>query len=399
MDRFLLETTRRLVEADSVSHKGNLALMGWMADVLEDAGFRTALQTEGEGEAARANLVAWAGPPLPGGLVLSGHADVVPFEDQPGWTREPLGLALEGERAYGRGTTDMKGFLALCLDAARRLDPASLELPLVFLFTCDEEVGCRGAERLAPALAGLLGEMPVPRLGWIGEPTSWQVFHTHKGIVEFSVTAAGLGGHSGVPEAGVNAIALAARAVAAVGGLQEELRSRRRPEDAADYPESPYTTLNFGTIRGGTASNMIAERCRFSVSYRPLPGEDPAAVHREVVARLADLEAKDFGSPEGRGALEVGEPLFVAPGMRTERGSALELALRDALADERSGGAPFCTDGGHFARAGIACLICGPGDLDQAHQPDESIRVPALERGRELVPRVLEHLCGARPRP
>lgn len=398
MDPQLRQILAHLLAADTVSHKGNLGLMEWMAGLLEDSGFRTALQPSGEGETAKANLVAWAGPPEPGGVVLSGHADVVPFADQPGWTREPLALALEGDRAYGRGTSDMKGFLALCLDAACRLEPASLRKPVVFLFTCDEEVGCRGAERLVPVLRELLGDFPLPRLGWIGEPTSWRLFHAHKGIVEFGVTARGRGGHSGVPEAGVNAIAVAARAVSAIGALQEELRRRGSARDAADFPDSPYTTLNFGTIAGGTASNMIAERCRFSVSYRPLPGEDPHAVHREVGERLAGLEARDFGSPDLRGALELGEPLFVAPGMRTARGSELEKVLAEALATGESGGAPYCTDGGHFAAADVACLVCGPGDLDQAHQPDESIRLDALERGRELVPRVLEGLCGAAPR-
>jgi len=393
----LRETVARLLAADTVSHKGNLALMQWMADVLEGAGFEVALQRSGHGAGAKANLVAWAGPPVAGGVVLSGHADVVPFADQPGWSRDPLALTIDGDRAFGRGTSDMKGFLALCLDAAQRLDPRSLERPLVFLFTCDEEVGCRGAERLVPALRDMLGDFPLPRLGWIGEPTSWRLFHAHKGIVEFSITARGLGGHSGVPEAGVNAIAMAARAIAAVGEIQQELRRRGRPEDAADFPDSPYTTLNFGTIGGGTASNMIAERCRFSVSYRPLPGEDPLAVQRQIAARLAALQPQDFGSPERRGALEVGEPVFVAPGMRSDRGSALEAALGDALATGDSAGAPYCTDGGYFAEAGIACLVCGPGDLDQAHQPDESIRIPALERGRDVVPRVLERLCGARP--
>ena len=150
------------------------------------------------------------GPPRADGLIISGHVDTVPFDGQPGWEREPLKLEVAGERIYGRGTTDMKGFIAQCLDAARTLDSARLRRPLVFVFTASEEVGCLGAHSVAPALKQILGDTPVPRLAWIGEPTSWGVCHAHKSIVSFSVTVRGIGGHSGAPARGVNAIAVMA---------------------------------------------------------------------------------------------------------------------------------------------------------------------------------------------
>jgi acetylornithine deacetylase len=381
------------VGADTVSTRGNAALMAELAQRLESAGFRARLQRWGEGADAKANLVAVAGPPERGGLILSGHLDVVPFAGQPGWTRDPLRLSFDADRVYGRGTSDMKVFLAQCVDAAFTLDVASLRRPLVFLFTSDEEIGCLGAARLAPELDALLGEIPRPGLAWIGEPSSWQVFHTHKGIVAFGVTVRGRGGHSSLPSAGVNAIAVAAQALASVGALQAELRSRPRADFAAVFPEAPYTTLNFGTIEGGTASNMIAERCHFTVSYRPLPDEDPLAVYREARARILERAHRDWGS-EGQAELEVSEPL-VAPGMLSPTGTPLEQALRARLGVVASGGAPFCTDGGRFAAAGIASLICGPGDLDQAHQPDESVSRAAFESGTEHVLRVVQRLCAA----
>jgi acetylornithine deacetylase len=394
----LIELTRQLVQADTVSDQPNAAIFGALADRLEGLGLSVRLQLlGGDGEPAKANLVAVAGPAAPGGLVLSGHMDVVPFAGQPGWTREPLGLTAAGDRLYGRGTSDMKGFLAQCVEAIRRLDPGSLTLPVVLLFTSDEEVGCRGAERLVPDLPDLLGDVPLPRLAWIGEPTSWRIFHAHKGIAEFEVRVIGSGGHSSVPEAGVNAIAVAGRAIAAIGALQEELRAERRAEWEALFPAAPYTTFNFGTIRGGTASNMIAEACSFRVSYRPLPDEDPRSVWQRVRERIEAMEARDWGSPDLRGEVTLSEPLLV-PGMDSPRGSALEGALFDVLEETTSAGAPYCTDGGQFARAGIDSLICGPGDLDQAHQPDESIQRAALERGPDLILRVLERLCGAKPR-
>jgi acetylornithine deacetylase len=397
VDRYLHDVASRLIEADTVSHRTNEPLAELLADELDRLGFRVARQVTEVGGVRKANLVAWLGPPEPGGLILSGHLDVVPFAGQPGWTREPLRLAAEGDRLYGRGTSDMKGFVAQCLAAARRLDPGSLARPLVFVFTCDEEIGCLGAERLAPALAGLLGELPLPRLCWIGEPTSWRVLHAHKGIVAFEVEARGRGGHSSVPEAGVNAIALAGKAIAAIGEIQDELR--REPVEAwrSTFPEAPYTTFNFGTIAGGTAANVIAEACRLLVSYRPLPEGDPAAPFERVRQRLAALEPRDFGSPEREGAIAVGAPRIV-PGMLSPRGTPLEKALFETLGEHEPGGAPFCTDGGRLAVAGIDSLVCGPGDLEQAHQPDESIPRAAFERGPQVILEVLARLLGARPR-
>jgi acetylornithine deacetylase len=290
----------------------------------------------------------------------------------------------------------MKVFLAQCVDAAARLDLAALRRPVVFVFTADEEIGCLGAARLVPELERLLGGVPKPALAWIGEPTSWRVLHAHKGIAAFAVTVRGRGGHSSVPTAGVNAIAVAAQALAVVGQLQAELRKQPRGEFAEVFPDAPYTTLNFGTVQGGTASNVIAEQCTFTVSYRPLPDEDPTWVQREVKRRLAEHALRDWGS-DVEAAIAVSDVL-VAPGMLSPRGTPLERALRERLAGGggAAGGAPFCTDGGRFAAAGIASLICGPGDLEQAHQPDESVSRAAFESGSEHIVRVVERLCVTR---
>jgi len=386
----LLDISRHLVAADTVSDRGSAGVMGWLADWLAAQGLAVTLQRWGEGAQAKANLIAFAGPPEPEGLVLSGHLDVVPWADQPGWTREALTLEVEDERVYGRGSSDMKVFLAQCLAALAELDLRALRRPVVLLFTSDEEIGCLGAARLAPVLDQLLG-CPVPRLAWIGEPTGGRIFHAHKGIVAFSVEVRGVGGHSSIPDAGVSAIAVAARALARIGRLQEALRRSPRADYRELYPQAPYTTLSFGTIRGGTASNMIPESCRFSVSYRPLPDEDPLALYGEIREALADPPA-DWGS-DRRAQLRVG-PARVAPGMHTPTGTALETALRETLGKPFGGGAPFCTDGGQLAQAGIEALICGPGELQQAHQPDESLPRSAFENGSGEILRVVRRLCG-----
>jgi acetylornithine deacetylase len=371
--------------------------MQLLADHLDGHGFLVRLQHDDQEGVRKTNLVAWAGAVERDGLILSGHVDVVPFEDQPGWRRDPLRMTLEDDRIYGRGTSDMKGFIAQCLEVARRLEPRSLERPIVFLFTSDEEIGCQGAARLVPELPKLLGDCPLPRLAWIGEPTSFQIFHTHKGIVGFEVRVIGVGGHSSVPEAGVNAIAVAAKAIEEIGAIQRELRAIFTSPESALYREAPYTTVNLGTIAGGSALNMIADECTFSVSYRPLPEGEPLAVYRQICERLAALDAKDEGASSRRASIAVSEPM-VAPGLRSPRGTSLEEALFELLDAKTCSGAPYCTDGGQFKEAGIDSLICGPGDLEQAHQPDESIGREAFESGAETVLRVLERLCGARSR-
>jgi acetylornithine deacetylase len=394
MPSYLHEVARRLIALDTVSAKSNAAAAGYLADELARHGFRVACQEYETGGIAKANVVAVAGPPVGGGLIVSGHIDVVPFAGQAGWTREPLVLGVDDARVWGRGTSDMKGFLAQCLAAAALLDPRTLRRPLAFVFTADEEIGCDGARRLVPELPALLGDVPRPALAWIGEPTAWRVFHTHKGIVSFTITAHGIAGHSSLPERGQNAIAVMARAIACISAYQTDLRAAPAPASAADFTECPYVPLNFGVVHGGTANNMIADRCTLSISYRPLPDGDPRAVHREIVRRLAAADLHDAGAPAMPGRVEVGEPEVVA-GMRSPRGTALEAALLATVGGTASSGAPFATDGGELERAGVASLICGPGELEQAHQPNESMPRGAFEDGVGVIQAVVTKLCRA----
>jgi acetylornithine deacetylase len=381
-----------LVAHDSVSAKGNRLLMDELAQRCEDAGARVRLQTWGEGAHAKANLVAVIGPDEPEGLILSGHADTVPHADQPGWSRDPLKLTAEGDRLYARGTSDMKGFLAQCVAALPRVDARRLVRPLVLVFTADEEIGCLGAQRLVPELARLLAGTPLPKLAWIGEPTSGRVFHAHKGVVAFSIRVSGQGGHSSLPEAGANAIAGAAEVAARLGRLQAERRAARSDRFAALFPEAPYTTLNLGTIQGGSASNMIAEACTLTVSYRPLPDEDPLALWEEARTRLLGEPLRDPGS-ERPLTVDVARPV-AAPGLLAARGTRLEAELLAQFGGGEVGGAPYCTDAGRFAQAGVDSLICGPGDLAEAHQPNESVSRAALHAGVAPILAIVSKLCG-----
>ncbi len=394
MATYLQELASRLVGYDTVSQKSNVEAMAYLGNHLEGHGFQVALQQTEVAGVPKANLIAFAGPPESDGLILSGHVDTVPFIDQPGWTRDPLTLGVEDERVYGRGTSDMKIFLTQCVDAAAVLDPKRLTRPVVFLFTADEEVGCLGAARLMPALSDLLGHVPQPRLAWIGEPTSYQVFHTHKGVALFSISIRGLGGHSSTPETGVNAIAVAGKVIAAIGHYQAELRAAPSAEFAELFLDSAYPTLNFGLVRGGTAGNMIAEQCTVQVSYRPLPKADPLDCFHEIARRVRVLDLVDFSGSAHRASVEFSEPLVVPP-LFSPRETPLEGALFEVVGHQTSGGAPFATDGCQFASGGIASLICGPGDLDQAHQPNESIRRETFENGTGRILSVIEKLCMA----
>lgn len=394
MSRYLQEVASRLVSYDTVSTKSNAEATAYLGEHLEGHGFRVAYHRTEVAGVSKVNLVACAGPPEPDGLIISGHIDVVPFTGQPGWQRDPLRLEITDDRVYGRGTSDMKVFLAQCVDAAAQLNLATLTRPLVFVFTADEEIGCLGAARLLPALPEYFRTIPQPRLAWIGEPTSYQVFHTHKGVVIFTVNVRGRGGHSSVPEQGVNAIAVMGKVLETIGRYQAELRTQRSAPFVEVFPESPYTTLNFGSVRGGTAANMIAEECTLQVSYRPLPQADPLDAYREIVQRLQAIDARDYGSPEQRAAIVCSDPFVVQP-LLSPRETPLEGVLFGLLDQHTSGGAPFATDGGEFARAGITSLVCGPGDLEQAHQPNESIRRVAFENGTRTVLAVIQRLCGA----
>ncbi len=373
----LHEIARRLVAFDTVSSRSDAEAMEYLANRLDRPGIRVALQRFRCDGVEAVNLVASLGPPEPDGLVLAGHVDTVPFEGQPGWTHDPLALEADGDRLYGRGTADMKAFIAQCVVAALALDVRRLARPLVLAFTAGEEVGSIGARALAPALPALLGGVPTPRLGWIGEPTSWDVCHAHKGIVTFDLVVRGSGGHASRPEQGVNAIVVASRVVAEIARCQRELRAAGG--DPVTFPDSPHPTLNVGTIRGGTATNTIAEECRIEVSYRPLPGTDPRAIHAAIARRLAALDLRDEGGSAARATVAVGEPTVVA--------------LLEVLGPRRVAGAPFATDGPDLAAAGIASLVCGPGDLAQAHRVNESIDRHVFERGPDVVRAVVDRLC------
>ena len=391
MNTHLTDLARRLIAFDTTSAKTNVPLIDVVAERLEAIGFRVSRQSWTTDGVEKANLVAVAGPAEPGGVIVSGHTDTVPFADQPGWTHEPLALEIGDERVYGRGTTDMKVFIAQAIEAARTIGVANLARPLVFIFTADEEIGCLGAERLAPELTALLGDVPLPSVCWIGEPTSWEIHHAHKSYAVFDVRIRGRGGHSGLPDAGVSAVGAAGAVLAEIGRYQQELRAQPSSAFAAVFPDAPFATVNVGTIHGGSAANMIADACAIRLSTRSLPDADPLAAYREIGRRLQALDARDPATSSGAAEVSLSEALAV-PALHSPRDTSLERALVAELGERDVRGALLGADGCRWQSLGIASLICGPGDFREAHQPNESLSRQTFESGPTIIAAVVRRL-------
>ena len=369
----------RLVAFDTVSATSNLDLVGWVADYLDGLGIESVLTRNAEG--TKANLYATVGPGGRGGIILSGHTDVVPVVGQ-AWTSDPYRLDARGERLYGRGTADMKGFIALVLAMVPNALASPLQIPLHIALSYDEEVGCLGV----PALIRSLPEGAArPRLAIIGEPTGMQVANAHKGIHFLRTRLTGHEAHSSMPERGVNAIAAAAEIIVEIGRLAAQCRAAA-PADSRFDP--PYTSFNIGRIAGGAAVNIIARDCAFDWEFRPVPGEDAAALRRRIDDFImADLLPRlRAGHPDA--AVET-ETMALVPPLVPDPGSPAETLARDLTGANEATTIAFATEAGLFQAAGIPAVICGPGSIEVAHQPDEFITRDQLAAGGAFLDRLL----------
>ena len=387
-----VELLRRLVAFDSVSRRSNLPVADFLSDLLDRPG--TALARCGytdEHGAEKANLLVRLGPPADPesrkGLVLSGHMDVVPA-DEPEWETDPFELT-EGEgpsgpRLHGRGSADMKGFLALATRAALRLDPDDLTAPLVLVFTCDEELGTVGAQYLHDHWGEVEPEIgPLPTAALIGEPTELEVVRLHKGHLKFRVTTHGKSAHSGYPHLGKNAIEAAGRVIASLTSLRLELETERPPH-GEHFPEVPYVALNQGTIRGGAAVNVVPDRCVIDGGARILPGMSSG----EMVERLR--RAVSLAAASGEATFEL---LGESPPLLVEDGAPVHRALCEVTGREGSHSVSFATDGGWLQGLGLDCVIWGPGSIEVAHRPGEYVPLDHLRRAEEPLEEMIQRFC------
>ena len=369
------ETLRRLVAFPTVSSDGNRALIAWLADRVEAAGARVEVMADATG--AKANLWATFGPDADGGLVLSGHTDVVPVEGQD-WSSDPFVLREAEGRLYGRGTCDMKGFIAAVMTVLPDLAAAARERPIHLAFTYDEEVGCFGARHLVEALRA----RPVrPAMAIVGEPTSLRIIDGHKGCCEYATRFTGIDGHGSRPDLGVNAIDYALRYATRLQSLAEDLASRP-PPGSTFVP--PWTTVNIGRIDGGIARNVIAGHARIDWEMRPVDWADAAFV-KDALARYCEatlLPAMRAVAPEAGIETEVvGE----VPGLDPRATNPARDLLAGVLGANGTDLAAFGTEAGLFQELGMSVVLCGPGRIDEAHKPDEFVEIAQLDRALEML--------------
>ena len=369
----------RLVAFDTTSRNSNLDLIDDVRGHLATLGVETRL-TFNE-ERTKANLWATFGGDGAGGVVLSGHTDVVPVDDQD-WTSDPFTVAERDGRLYGRGVADMKGFIACCMAHAEAFANADLKVPLHFAFSYDEEVGCTGVKGL---IADMEENLPAPLAVIVGEPTSMRIVGGHKGGQGFYVTVHGVSGHSSDPANGANAIFAAARVVTAAEEMQ---RAYREGCDPSNGFEPPYTTFNVGTIDGGTAHNVIPERCELLLSFRNTPYDDPDEIEAELRRRIAEVEAR-FREEDPAARIEV-EHRFGLPAMMPDEGSAAEELIRHLTGLNESGRVAYGTEAAHFQKAGVPGVVFGPGSIDQAHKADEWIDPAQIDECDRFLARLTD---------
>lgn len=373
------EMLARLVGFDTVSARSNLELMRFVVDYLKGWGVAATLVPSDDGR--KANLHALIGPSVPGGIVLSGHTDVVPVDGQP-WTHDPFTLVERDGRLYGRGTADMKGFVALALALVPEMAVADLTRPIVFAFSYDEEVGCLGAPRLVEAIAR---DLPRPEIVVVGEPTSMQPVNAHKGVNAFRVTVTGRDAHSSRPQDGASAVRHAAELVSFVYALQDEAAAGADPLSPF---VPPYASFNVGQIQGGTALNIIPRQCVFEFDYRPVPTDDAEA----VIGRLRDHAMREvlprlkLGAPDG--GIEI-ERIAHVPALAPEPAGPAEALACQLTGCNGAGVVAYGTEGGLFQAAGMSTIVVGPGDIAQAHQPDEYLEVAQLAAGERFLRKLI----------
>jgi acetylornithine deacetylase len=364
-----IDLIHRLVGFDTVSVHSNLALIHYVRDYLRDLGIDSRLTFDAEGK--KANLLAAIGPNVPGGIVLSGHTDVVPVAGQP-WESDPFTVAERDGRLYGRGTADMKSFLAIALALAPEFRAAKLRVPIYLALSYDEEVGCLGVGKLLDDLAAAL---PRPAAAIIGEPTLMKLINRHKGFQSFTTTVTGRDGHSSGTHRGVNAIAYAAEIVAFLSQLAAEIAAKGPFDDGFD---PPYTTINVGAVRGGTAINIIARQCSFDWEFRPIPGFDPEPLRRRFDAFIAEsIQPRMRAVAPEAGVVTIQDS--GSPPLVPEADSPAEALVRLLTGANIAGAVSFGTEASHFQESGIPAVICGPGSIEQGHQPNEFIALDQVD--------------------
>jgi len=383
-----LDLIHTLVGYDTTSRDSNLALIDWIRDYLEGHGFAATLTFDDDRRKANlfATLAAVDGNATEGGIVLSGHTDVVPVDNQP-WESDPFIVTARDGRLYGRGVTDMKSFSACGLAFVPEFVRRGVRKPLHFALSYDEEVGCIGVRRL---IADIVARGVRPAACIVGEPTGMELVVAHKGKKAWRCRVRGFEAHSSLTPSGVNAVQIACEIVAHIARRAREFRDAGKRDDAYDVP---YTTAHVGTIRGGTALNIVPRDCTFDFEIRHLPFDDPDRFIRDVeqfaAGFLPAMHAVDAGT-----YIEF-DNLSTLPGFDTHDGSEVTALGHACNATQEVGKVSFGTEASLFHGASIPTIICGPGHIAQAHQPNEWVSLDQIARCEAFMQRLVDRLAAA----
>ena len=364
----------RLVAFDTTSRNSNLDLIEDARGVLDGLGFVTRLTFDEE--RTKANLWSTIGPADRSGIVLSGHTDVVPVDGQD-WASEPFRVDRRDGRLYGRGTADMKGFIAVLMAHAARMAETNLRTPLTFALSFDEEVGCTGVKHMIADLHNV----PTPLAVIVGEPTSMGIVGGHKGGQGYTLRITGVDGHSSDPDAGASAIVAAARIIGHLERMQERFRTEADP---ANGFTPPFTTVNVGRIEGGVAHNIIPLHCDVLVSFRNTPDVDLRTVADEMSAFIRDEIEPDLKRVSPGAGVEI-EPGHDLPALAPDEDSPAERLLRHLTGLNESGRVSYGTEAARFQAVGVPAVVFGPGSIDQAHRPDEWVAIDQIAKCNAFI--------------
>ena len=370
----------RLVGYDTTSRNSNLELIEDVRGYLAEHGVEARLTRDETG--GKANLWATIGPDVAGGVVLSGHTDVVPVDGQK-WTSDPFAVARRDGRLYGRGTCDMKGFVATALALVPEMAKAGLKVPIHLALSYDEEVGCLGVRGI---IQDVTGNLPRPRAVIVGEPTSMQLIGGNKGTRVYHTDITGVPAHSSQPALGASAIDAAARLVGFLGELGREFAADADPLSAFD---PPCSTFNVGVIHGGTAHNIVAETCHLTWSVRLVPTDDADAIEARI-RRFCDDELEPTLKAAAPHAGVVTVRVTDVPGLQPDETSAAEALVRHLTGLNASGVVAYGAEAGLFQQAGIPAVIFGPGSIDQAHKADEFVDVSQIDECGAFVEKLID---------
>ena len=372
----------KLIAFPTVSHDSNLALIEYVQSYLGRYGIESQLTHNDEG--TKTNLYAVIGPGETGGVMLSGHTDVVPVEGQ-NWAKAPFEMVLEDGKFYGRGTTDMKGFIASVLAMVPASVNRKLKHPIHLAFSYDEEIGCVGVRRMIDMLESATQK---PSMCIIGEPTSLKVGIAHKGKTGVICRCHGMEAHSALAENGLNAIYLATEMISSIGTLQQQIKQNHEQDTGFTVP---YSTLHVGTIHGGTALNIVPGLCEFKFEIRNLKSDDPNKILEKIKDIAKSIEQKyirDFPSV----SIEI-EIFNEYPALNTSTEEEVVRYIQALVQGNSSIKLDFGTEGGLFQnRLGVPTVVCGPGSMDQGHKPDEFIEQIELQRCDQFLSRLLDHI-------